>query len=399
MRVNTTSAVSMRVVLIAACVSMLSLSAVQHARAGSYVFAGEANGIELVTHPIGYNGSGGVLNVTVGVDNTSVHAAQMAIPTQNVIWVWNNLEPTTQNVQFGVIPGAQVDFESVLLHEMGYANGLGHSNLASESGLAAAQANSTRSTDGANNVFDVDFGPDGLYGSHDDIRGDDVNLHWFHKATNDPFDPANVAGVVDSTTYSVRSADLPVGDNFATNADRNVAALGLYGQPSSEAVMQQGAFYGETQRTLLADDVAGIRYAAAGCDELAGTADDYTLNLVYNGLVAPDGADIVIDFDNSETAFAVAYVSGVFLFDDTGEVLDAEAEDNGDGGLIGGGSGDQAPRHAAVVDASIYLNSGYNWYFNETLMPEPATLSLMVLAGMVILRRRREVWGQSFISH
>lgn len=42
----------------------------------------------------------------------------------------------------------------------------------------------------------------------------------------------------------------------------------------------------------------------SGLDEMQGTADDYTINLSFIGLDA--GADIMIDFDNTKTGFAVS---------------------------------------------------------------------------------------------
>ena len=78
--------------------------------------------------------------------------------------------------------------------------------------------------------------------------------------------------------------------------------------------MQQGTFTDEHQRTLGADDLAGLLYAMAGIDEISGTADDYTLILTYAGLT--NNADIVIDFDNAETGFAVSQSGGAFIASD-----------------------------------------------------------------------------------
>ena len=75
--------------------------------------------------------------------------------------------------------------------------------------------------------------------------------------------------------------------------------------------MQQGSFFDETQRTLAADGFAGLRFGMSGVDEIEGTADDYNLFLNYVGLDAT--ADIVIDFDNSETGFAVSQSGGNFI--------------------------------------------------------------------------------------
>src|SRR6185436_16298500 len=119
---------------------------------------------------------------------------------------------------------------------------------------------------------------DNVIGSSDDNRGDDVNLHWFRKSNDDPF---TIASTVDQTTYSRNVLDLPFGHNFTANADRTVATL--LGHPNTEAVMQRGAFYDENQRSLTADDVATLRLGMSGLDMTAGTADDYTISLVYAG--------------------------------------------------------------------------------------------------------------------
>ena len=310
------------------------------AHAFAFIFAGEINGLDIITHPSGYTGAGGVLTVTVGIDPTSVNATAMVTPVENVIAVFNNLTATTGNLLLGAandLPASDVDFESTLLHELGHSLGLAHVNLATESGLLGDDRNYTKSTDGANNTHDIAFGGDGLRGSADDLRGDDVNLHYFRTTDNNPF---VIGATVDATTYSRNVANLPAGDLYATNADRDVATL--MGYPNTEAVMQQGAFFDEAQRTLAADDVAGLRYAMSGLDEIAGTADDYTLNLVYAGLTT--SADIVIDFDNNETGFAVSQSGGTFL----------------------------NATHLRISSNNIYFNTGYNWYFTTAVLDASA---------------------------
>jgi len=300
----------------------------------AYIFAGEGNGIDIVTHPIGYTGTGGVLT---------------ELSTQNVVNTINSMLGNNNNLIFGAannIPGGSVDFESTLLHEMGHSLGLAHVNAATESGLAGADRNYTRATDGADNVFNIDDGTDNVIGSEDDVRGDDVNLNFFKTVDNDPF---SIAGTIDETTYSRNTADLPTGDLFSTNPDRDVADL-LFALPNTEASMQQGAFFDEDQRLFGFDDAAGLLYASAGLDEIAGNADDYTLVLCYIGLDAT--ADIVIDFDNNQTGFAVSQSGGAFI----------------------GTSG-----HIRITANDIFFNTGSNWFFNtvsNSTIPAPPAIGV-----------------------
>ena len=300
---------------------------------GAFIFAGTANGVDLVTHPQGYTGAGGTLTITVGIDPTSPNASTMVTPVQNIVNAVNNLVPTTGNLVTGGsnnVPTNFFDFESVALHEVIHSLGIAHPNAASESGLSGSNQNYTKATTGVNAVFDLNAGGDGVIGSSDDVRGDDINLHWFRRSNNNPF---TIGGTVDSTTYSRDTANLPGGHSFAANADRSVSAL--LGVPNTEAVMQQGTGSDEAQRTLTHDDVATLRYAMAGLDALAGTSDDYTLTLSYAGLTT--SANIVAKFDNTQTGFAVSQSSGVFI---TGT-------------------------HARITTTAVFFNNNFNWFFND----------------------------------
>ena len=314
--------------------------------AGTFIFAGELNGVDLVAHPASYTGQGGTLTVRVCIVPNSANAAVMEIPVQNNINIYNRLQPTTGNLVSGGnnnIPSGQVvDFESVALHELGHCIGLAHVNAASESGLTGNNQNYTKATDGSNNLFDIGAGADGTIGSNDDVRGDDVNLHWYRKSNNNPF---TIDNTVDSSTYARDLSDLPTGHNFATNADRTVA-INL-GYPSTEAVMQQLTFFDEAQRTLTHDDVATLRYAASGKNEVAGNNDDYTINLEYGG-INNSNCDINLKFDNSQTGFAVCQAGGSFL---------------------------PGSEHIRITSANIFFNTGFSWFFNTDTVNQTPVLA------------------------
>jgi len=316
-------------------VLLAAVVAVSEAHAGAFIFAGESYGIGRITHPTGYTGSGGPAAVTVCIDPSSANAAQMAVPLQNIAATWNALTPTTGNVKLGGgndIPSGQIDFESVALHEVGHCLGLAHPNLATESGLGEPDRNFTKATAGGDGTYDLGIGADGVRGSTDDLRDDDVNLHWFRRADNDPF---TVGAVADTTTYSVLPSELPSGHTSVANADRTVSSL--FGVPNTESVMQQGSYTDEDQRALAGDDVGTMRLAMSGLDGIQGTADDYTLAVQYVGLTS--SCDVVLDFDDGQTGFAVCQASGTFM----------------------GGS------HARITSGRVYFNTGYNWYFNQAL--------------------------------
>lgn len=307
--------------------SLLALAG--QAFAGAYIFSG--SGAEnLITHPAGYTGTGGDLTVKVCIRPTSSNTANLEQPVQDAIATWNELKPTSSNL-LNNVPGGLLDVESVVLHEMGHCIGLAHPNLATESGLNEPDRNYTKTTTGANGSYDLATGADGVRGSTDDNRGDDVNLHWFRKSNNNPF---SIAQVIDASTYSVDSNDLPQGQSSVANGDRDVSSL--FGAPNTEAVMQQGQYFDEAQRTLTHDGVATIKLAESGLDETANTSDDYALKLVYGGISNAADCDINVGFDNSQTSFAVCGVSGL--------------------GIQG--------NHVRIDSADVYLNDGFNWHFN-----------------------------------
>ena len=69
------------------------------AQAGAYVFAGEGNGVNVVTHPTGYVGAGGTVTVTVCIAPGSTNASAMEVPVQNIVDRFNLLVETLGNAQ------------------------------------------------------------------------------------------------------------------------------------------------------------------------------------------------------------------------------------------------------------------------------------------------------------
>ena len=314
--------------------------------AGAYIFAGEANGEDLITHPNTYSGAGGIITVRVCIDPASFNASAMEIPVQNNINVFNRLQATSGNLILGGannIPSGNIDFESVALHELGHCLGMAHVNAAAESGLTGDNRNYTKATNGVNNTFDINPGPDGIVGSTDDIRGDDGNLHWYRRTNNNPF---TLDDPVDSTTYARALTDLQgLGHSFAANADRSFAAV--LGLPNTEAVMQQGTFSDEAQRSLVHDDVATLLYAASGLDELAGTADDYTIRLDYGG-ISSSNCHISMSMTVT-TSLAFCSTGGVFI----------------------------TQGHARVTTATIEFGNGFFWYFNTDTVNRAPVLNFI----------------------
>jgi hypothetical protein len=278
------------------------------ARAFTYVTS--AKDAEVIVHPVGYEGRGGELVVTLGLhpdfrdfEDEVTFSAEHAVAIWNALLVWEeNLEPSLEIPALG-----GTDFFGTLVHETGHTLGLGHpTHLTTGQEQRPSPGKFSFSQEGPNGKFDLDEGPDGIRGTSDDERGDDVNAVFFKKAENDPFTlPED--DIIDSTTYSRELEDLPSGHGSPAVPTREAAAA-LFSRPATEAMMVSGGSLvpGRVRRGLGVDDVAGIRYAMSGLDEIQGTADDYTIRLEWVGL--SDDADIMTRFDLSE-GYASAAVS------------------------------------------------------------------------------------------
>ncbi|MEM9533308.1 MAG: Ig-like domain-containing protein [Pseudomonadota bacterium] len=335
---------------------LASLGIAASATAGTFFFAEVVEDTDHVTHSSGYNinqGTPSNLTVNVCVIPGSPQAANIEVAVANVVDTINNLVPVPVNMKTASVFDTATDFESVALHEIGHCVGLAHPNAASEAPSGSqAERESTKSLDGSNNTLNYGAGGDGVHGSADDQRGDDVNLHFFNPASNDPFE---VMFTVDNSNYSNDLADLPGGDAYAANADRQVAVLPRYSaapnncagmffetdQLCSEAIMQQGTVNAEFQRALGPDDVATLLYAQSGLDRSAGTGDDYTRTLVYRGITASN-CDVNVSFDNSQTGFASCRAAASISASNSASV---------------------------ITEANAYFNTGTNFLFSTIRIP------------------------------
>jgi hypothetical protein len=331
-----------RVVGLASVLGVMNMT--PRVQAFSYLFTG-AKYEDIVTHATGYSGCGCQLYVTVGIDPTSLYVDEMQLMTQNVIRTWNKQTPVARNLIYDpAIQPDQFDLESILLHEMGHAVGLNHPNLGVEGGGLPNSQRLAMSTFGQNGYFQSvdEQSPeyagikDGILGSHDDYRGDDGNLNYFHIHTNDPF---AFEEVVDSTTYSRDLADLPY-DHLYSAVGSSQVGLAL-GYSATQSVMHQVFSPGYRQRELSYDDVAGIKYAQSGLDHLAGTDDDYRVTLIYTGVDSE--ADIRVNYGALEPSSTVLANT---------ETLGAYIPGTGNG-------------QVAVLSAEIQPSTTTNWFFNQ----------------------------------
>ena len=274
--------------LASACLLAVGLSA--PLIAGTFSGAGETSGVDLVRHPLGYDGTAGMLTLSVCLD-PAASDPDAEYPLQLAIRTWIVGQGTTSNISSSVgVPMTHMDFQSVALRGLGLCLGL--DDPADGSGF-------TRATNGANDTFDLDAGSDSVPGTADDLRGDDESLFWFRVADNLPFTESMT---VDSTTFTRDPGLLPEGENFPNTSTRAVALqLGFVG---TEAVMVNGLQPGEAKRALSWDDRSTLRYGESGLDELEGTGDDYQVHLSYLGRIDSEACDISITFEKQEDLVA-----------------------------------------------------------------------------------------------
>lgn len=314
--------------------------------AGTFIQS-ETLGADLVTHPQGYSGSGAALNIDVCIVTGSPNQSAIEVAVRNTVDRYNLLVPTIANVRLAPdneLAVNEVDFESVFLHELGHCIGLEHPNLGDLLMGGGPDANHTRSLPGLDLAYDLDDGVDNIIGSGDDLRDDDVNLHWFFIGSNDPF---SLAAEPDGSTFSRNLIDLPMADNYPANGDRTVSTI--FGLPETEVVMQQGAILAEDQRSLAADDVATLQFARTGVDRISGNADDYSVNL--NFILDGDDpeCDLFVEFDDVETSLAACETQPLATIDAV---------------------------NARITTANIFFNSlslsAASWYFSQYRIPFPA---------------------------
>jgi hypothetical protein len=260
-----------------------------------------------VVHGGGYAGTGGEVSVSVCLDPDALPVSgnpDQAI--RNAVAAFNALAPTTGNVVSRSDGAGGSDFESVLLHEVGHCIGMDHSALGPSEvgGFDSPNIYYANAFPGPNAGFDTNAGADGVRGSRDDVRGDDINRNWFRKNSNNPFETP--PATVDRGTYSTSLSDLPVGHTFVENATSFVPCSGpntssLRGMSATQNTMFPVICSNNHLRRLAPDDVALLRIARAGLNGTQGNADDYTLKLTYIGQAT--SCNIKIQF-TSDAGFA-----------------------------------------------------------------------------------------------
>lgn len=255
-----------------------------------------------VVHPLGYDGSGGTiqLNVCLAIGDEEFGGA-----LSRAIATWNALVPTVDNClgtgckvweEIAQPPPASPETEgpllphaeSILLHELGHcAFGLDHPDRNWD---AQATPDGFWEFTSFTRSWAVRSPPNGIQlgsmtdvpGSKDNIqmglpgKGDPNSVSWFRMSDNNPF--AIDGTVIDIDTLGRVFSDLPVGSSWMASGNRRVAEqLGL---GPTQAVMYGLVQPGEIKKTLTSDDVNMVKMGMTGMDLRVGGGDDYTVELV-----------------------------------------------------------------------------------------------------------------------
>lgn len=272
-----------------------------------------------ITHSLGYDRAGGVIEIPVCVVASS---PGLVGPTQRAIATWNSLVPITKNCVGCTLweedePSSdEMHAESILLHELGHcAMALDHPdrNWDSDTDGFFEPTSYTRSTD-AGYPGGISAGLDGVRGSRDDQQlgpGGPFpiakSVAWFRPADNDPLVIDDT--VIESGTFSRSVSDLPPGDLWMANGNRRVGTL--LGLAYTQAVMYSRGVGGQQYSGLSADEVNMVHMAMTGEDLLAGTSDDYTIQLVYVPNCASEPSAIRVTFSPPGLAGQVASCQGL----------------------------------------------------------------------------------------